>query len=121
MLEQLFYTIENVESAGDSHTVTVNLNAEHTIYKAHFPGNPITPGVCLIQMCLEILKDKYSRELRMVEAKNIKYLKVINPCEYPRVSFAMKLKTDDHGVSADVSIVDADTVFTKINARYTFV
>ena len=31
----------------------VQLNADHYIYRAHFPGNPITPGVCLVQMVMK--------------------------------------------------------------------
>ena len=33
----------------------VILNPDHLIYKAHFPGQPVTPGVCILQMIRELL------------------------------------------------------------------
>ena len=32
----------------------ISLFPEHFIYKAHFPGEPITPGVCIIQIATEL-------------------------------------------------------------------
>ena len=33
----------------EGETVRIQLHPEHVIYQAHFPGSPITPGVCIIQ------------------------------------------------------------------------
>ena len=32
----------------------VILNPDHLIYKAHFPGQPVTPGVCILQIIQEL-------------------------------------------------------------------
>ena len=55
-LENDFFTIENIISVdGEPREVELNLNTSHWVYDAHFPGNPVTPGVCLVQMAAEIL------------------------------------------------------------------
>ena len=43
-----------LDKMGDKAIFGISLNADNVIYKAHFPSNPITPGVCLIQIALEI-------------------------------------------------------------------
>jgi 3-hydroxyacyl-[acyl-carrier-protein] dehydratase len=118
MLENSFYSVTKTESSDNSLAITVALNPLHDIYKAHFPGNPITPGVCLLQIALELLNQYFKRSLRLTEAKNIKYLKVINPLENPEIEFNIKYKTEAGSILADINIVAGQTLFTKINATY---
>jgi 3-hydroxyacyl-[acyl-carrier-protein] dehydratase len=118
MLENSFYTVERTDSAGNNYYVGLLLNPSHEIYKLHFPGNPITPGVCLLQISLELLNRKFERKLRLIGAKNIKYLKVINPLENPKIEFVIQFKTENDLIFADISIHAGETVFTKINATF---
>ena len=48
--------IKEQENGQPTYTIVVNEN--HFIYKAHFPNNPITPGVCMVQMIEEIMKER---------------------------------------------------------------
>lgn len=118
MLEKSLYTVIKAETAEDSHHVLVSLNPGHEIFKAHFPGNPILPGVCLLQMALEILNARFGRDLRLLQARNIKFLKVIDPFEHPQVEFVIRYKIDDNLILADTSIVFGETVFARISATY---
>ena len=63
MLVNSFYSVEKTESFENTCRIGVVLNSSHEIYKAHFPGNPITPGVCLLQIALELLNVKFERNL----------------------------------------------------------
>lgn len=118
MLENTFYTVEKTDSSENTYRADVVLNASHEIYKAHFPENPITPGVCLLQIALELLNAKFERNLRLIQSKNIKYLKVINPLENPKIEFVIHYQTENDLIFADINIVVGKTVFTKVNAIY---
>jgi 3-hydroxyacyl-[acyl-carrier-protein] dehydratase len=118
MLRDNFYTISNTNLGDGSMTFGVKLNPEHYIFKAHFPGNPITPGVCLIQIALELFESTFDRKFRLVEAKNIKYLKVINPVENQEIFYNVKYTYVSDLIEADISIASGDTLFTKITATY---
>ena len=50
----------------------VILNPDHLIYKAHFPGQPVTPGVCILQMLQELLSVQYDKQLFIKNIKNAK-------------------------------------------------
>ena len=73
------YFIDNVSRGEEGVSYQIRLNAEHIIYQAHFPGEPITPGVCLLQMGLELLSDAVGCELELDTAKNVKFLSVLHP------------------------------------------
>jgi 3-hydroxyacyl-[acyl-carrier-protein] dehydratase len=118
MLENSFYTAEQTELKDNSFCVRVSFNPDHEIYKAHFPGNPITPGVCLLQIVLEILNRKFERDLRFIEAKNIKYLKIINPVENPEVDFQFQYRVENDLIFAEINIVSGDISFTRVSGTY---
>jgi 3-hydroxyacyl-[acyl-carrier-protein] dehydratase len=64
----------------------IRLEASHHIYQVHFPGNPITPGVCIIQTVKELLECHLNRLLNIQKVKNVKFLSVISPLETPDVT-----------------------------------
>lgn len=95
---------------------TVEFNAGHFIYKAHFPGEPITPGVCILQASFELLQQAVGKALELSEVKNVKFLKIISPIENPVVSFTInKLAVGDNGVSAQITAAGGEDIFSKLS------
>lgn len=69
MLEGLLYKIlEKGEGCA-----RIQLLPESPIYAAHFPGFPVTPGVTLVQMGLELMGNK------LLSAKDIKFIVPVIP------------------------------------------
>ena len=59
MLFKGFYNNEKTISSDHNKLITrIKLNKDHDIYNGHFPNNPITPGVIIIQIIKEILEEK---------------------------------------------------------------
>lgn len=58
MLLDNFYTILSSESSDSTiWTIQVKLNPGHPVYQGHFPGHPVVPGVCLLQLIKECVED----------------------------------------------------------------
>ena len=104
MLEGVLYS---VVSRGDNEA-TVRLLPESPIYKAHFPGYPITPGVTILQMALELMGDR-----KLVSAKEIKYVAPILPGDGIQVRFDWAFK-DEHSVSVNIWAADG-TQYAKMS------
>lgn len=73
------YFIDSVTRREEGVCYRLHLNAGHIIYQAHFPGEPITPGVCLLQMGMELLADAVGADLEIETVKNVKFLSVLHP------------------------------------------
>ena len=43
------------------------------IYQAHFPEQPITPGVCIIQIANELLNELLQSEYKLTTVSNAKF------------------------------------------------
>jgi len=82
-----FFQIIEVERKVDSLYCKTSLNTDHDIYKVHFPGNPVTPGVCLFQMAEEILEQVYRRDLKLDTATNIRFKNKVSPDDTPIFDF----------------------------------
>lgn len=105
----------------DKRTFSLSLIPDCTIYRAHFPGQPITPGVCIIQIASELLTRFCELPMELCAVQNAKYLAVINPVETPVVEYKFRrVIIDDESRSAKVSVEvrDTDRVFTKLSLVY---
>lgn len=78
--------------SSDARGATLRLLLDSPVYQGHFPGYPITPGVCLVQIALELIAGMAgqaghdgngSRDgaVRLVAAKNIKFTSPVIPKE----------------------------------------
>ena len=73
------------------------LNPDHLIYKAHFPGQPVTPGVCILQMLQELLSVRCDKPLYIRKIKNAKFTSMISPVTDSRVSVVFSSLTPEEG------------------------
>ena len=110
LLNSLFSMTSSEASEGTAR-YGIELNATHVIYAAHFPGQPVTPGVCLQQMAQELLEVYCSETLDLVHVKNVKFLKAISPMEYPCLTvYFSKINRDSSSgsVSAQALFLSPD-------------
>lgn len=111
-LKNNLYKIISKEEVNSIFNYTVELNLSCMIYEAHFPGEPITPGVCIVQIGKEVIEDllleqsSASRRLEIIKAKNIKFLSVISPNETPILTYQVrKLVFSDDKMTVETQIV----------------
>lgn len=80
MLIKDFYTVQNIIQV-DINTIhaSIQLNKDHAVFNGHFPGNPVTPGVCMVQAIKEITQDHVDSLLFLQNISNVKFTTLINP------------------------------------------
>ncbi len=91
------------------------------IYQAHFPEQPITPGVCIIQVASELLNELLQSDYELTTVSNAKFLAVINPLETAIITYIFKklvFDEDTKTVKVSVVVCNTDTVFTKLSLVY---
>ena len=78
MLQGDFFTISNIEITGFDIKATLIINATHKIFNGHFPGQPVVPGVCMLQMVKEIMEQVIEKKTDLIKSSEIKFLAVID-------------------------------------------
>jgi 3-hydroxyacyl-[acyl-carrier-protein] dehydratase len=118
MLKDNFYTINAIEQ-GEKNVFAISLNANHKIFEGHFPGNPITPGVCLTQMVKEAMEHLLHKKLTMVTGDNIKFTAVLNPLENPSIILSLGIKTKDNGLlQGDATVAAGEQSFFSFKGSF---
>ena len=112
MLQGILYETIAVDAAG----ATVRLLPESPVYQGHFPGYPITPGVCLVEIALELIAAMadqvgHDEKVRLVGAKNIKFTSPIIPTEGTELRFNL----GGEGSERTVEILSGDTLCAKMS------
>lgn len=92
-----FFTLESGEKNGNSATYRCRLHPEAPVFKAHFPGFPVLPGVLTLKMVVDAINASqfFSTQTLMVQSiGNAKYLAVVNPQETQEVEISVALKAE---------------------------
>lgn len=79
LFEENLYTIINMEGTGEILNVSVMIMREHPVFSGHFPGNPILPGVCTLQIAGELLSNHLDQKLMLIKSDNIKFMSLVIP------------------------------------------
>ncbi len=118
---QGFYFVKSIEIAENKISAKVLLNPKHRIFEGHFPEQPLVPGVCQIQMVRELAEQTLGKLYRLSDAKQIKFLKFINPFETNDLNFEIRYKyKTEIEVELSASIFDEQKVeFLKMNGIFT--
>lgn len=92
-----FFTLESGEKNGNSATYRCRLHPEAPVFKAHFPGFPVLPGVLTLKMVVDAINaSKFfsTQTLTVQSIGNAKYLAVVNPQETQEVEINVALKAE---------------------------
>ena len=99
------YTRVAKDISDDKISYNIKLDVNHFIYQAHFPDEPITPGVCIIQIAKELLEDYFAKQMKIYLIKNVKFLSVISPITTPQISCIFdKITTEENGNTYHVQV-----------------
>ena len=94
-LKNDFYQIESERNTEKGFLYQLKLNASHFIYEAHFPSHPITPGVCVVQIALELLSQQLQKRLEITKVNNLKFVSILSPVDTPEVVYDFQNVKED--------------------------
>lgn len=116
LLDNLYTIVSTPEESTEAVRFQIRLNADSVIFKAHFPGEPIMPGACIVQMVQELFAVWTKREVEIAKIVNLKFLSVIKPDEVLYLDIAIKIKKEeDQQVHINADIVKDETIYTKMS------
>ena len=114
MLIADLYTIKEETITNDVQTTSITLNPANKIFTGHFPGNPVTPGVCMLQIIKELTENRLGCSLFMKKASNVKFMAVINPEKTPDLIITNSFKDTDDEIKVKNTFAYGDTIALKV-------
>lgn len=114
-----FYTLQSYEKAENgSFIANITLNKDHDIFEGHFPGNPVTPGVCMMQIVKELTEEFTGSKLFLKSASNVKFMAIINPIENPELKLQLDINESEDEVKVKNTTSFGETIALKMSVNY---
>ena len=119
MLIPNLYTIKNTEKIDENNfEVQIELNPNHQVFEGHFPNNPITPGVCMMQIIKEVTEGFVLKDLFLSKVSNVKFMATINPFINPILDLSLNVVCENNEVKVKNSSFFETTNALKFSAIY---
>ena len=118
MLIEGLYTVEDFQKDDQGVSAKIQLNNEHDIFKGHFPGNPVMPGVCMLQIIKELTERATEKQLFLSVSSNIKFMAIINPEVNPILQLSISITEEDGVIKIKNTSSFEDIVALKLSATF---
>ena len=119
MLIPYFYNVKEFNFTDNQLKAIIELNPEHEVFKGHFPNNPVTPGVCMLQILKELTEQATNTNLFIKECSNVKFMALINPETNPILAITIDINPLEENFKIKASANFHETVALKVNALLT--
>lgn len=117
LLDHFYTSLSSETSDGLTWTVLVKLNPEHRLYEGHFPGHPVVPGVCLLQLIKESAENIRRHKLQYAQIASCKFLSAIHPSTTPNLTVTLTIKEIEEGIlQLQAEGMAEQTCFIKLKA-----
>lgn len=104
MLKNKLYRFASLEEQkAGSYRAQIILDPSHAIFKGHFPSQPILPGVCMLEILKEMVREIKDKPLDLKKGATIKYLKIVDPTVDPHLTLDIQLTEEAAGLKVDAS------------------
>lgn len=120
MLLDNFYTVSSFNTSPTGVTTAqLHIFAEHAIFGGHFPGMPVVPGVCMVQILKELTERRTGHALQLGKAPLIKFLSIWQPGTHPDVEAELEVtNTAPATFQVTGTIKSGETTFFKFKGFF---
>ncbi|MAU71578.1 MAG: 3-hydroxyacyl-ACP dehydratase [Pseudozobellia sp.] len=121
MLIEGLYSVIETNTEENTLYAKVKLNKDHEVFEGHFPGNPVMPGVCMIQMIKELTEEQMGQDLFLTTASNIKFMAIINPEKNETIDLQLNISENEGLVKVKTTVSFEETMALKLSATFKIV
>lgn len=109
------FKITNLAPTNSGFTMVVAINPSHSVFAGHFPGQPVVPGVVLLEIASASVSLATGKPLIMKEAAVVKFLRMVDPRVNPvlLIDCSIVEETED-GIKANLRFYFEDADFAKL-------
>jgi 3-hydroxyacyl-[acyl-carrier-protein] dehydratase len=105
-------------SAGQIEAIIL-VDPDHPILKGHFPGQPVVPGACMLQLVKDIIAAVLEANIIMEKATAIKFISMITPETSLKANISLGYKIEDDGkINVSAVIKTEELTCFKLQAVY---
>lgn len=120
MFRDTLYTVRSIDQQEGAVNATLAIHKEHPLFAGHFPGQPVLPGACMLQILKEILEDALALSLMLRKADQIKFLAIVDPVVDDVLQLTLSHKSTENGTfNVTATVTGTSGVCFKFKGSFT--
>ena len=119
MLKNELYKINSIAHNEGLIEASLEINKNNELFKGHFPGHPVLPGACMLQIVKEVLEDSLNKSVKLKKADYIKFLLVVDPASSNILQIKLIYKmTDKNNITVTASLAAEKDICFKFHGLF---
>ena len=113
------FKISKLEQQDGTISATIDINKDCEIFKGHFPGQPVVPGACMLQIVMDVLEKALGSAFRLKKADHLKFIVMIEPGNTQTVVLDIAYKfIEEDDINVTAKLVNNDMICFKFKGRF---
>lgn len=108
------FSIKNITHEDGAITAQLGINKNSDILKGHFPGQPVVPGACMLQIVKEVLETALTYPVRLKKADHLKFMTMIDPVNTQKVQLDITYKYAESDIHVTAKLSNDEVVYFKL-------
>jgi len=112
------FNIDSISHVNGAIEAILSINSGSTIFDGHFPGQPVVPGACMLQVIKDVLENALSGSFQLKKAGNIKFICMIVPSLNDMIQLEISYKSVDDSINVSAKLVSNDVICFKFQGSF---
>ena len=113
LLKNHYYKVLHSETKGLDGVFHIALLPDCAVYRGHFPGDPVCPGVCNIEVIKECASRLVGKRLFLKSIKQCRLVALATPFACPELDVVVNLTPTAQGFMVVAKIADASKTYLE--------
>lgn len=113
-----YYVCRSCRRTPHSATFEIALLAGSDIYRGHFPGHPVCPGVCSIGVVQECVVSMVGHPLRLTAVRQCRFVHVMEPGKVQQLVVEVAVEENADGMAVEASIADGQRCYMTFRGQF---
>lgn len=116
MLIKDYYQIDGATQQEGTHHFQIRLNTACNVYEGHFPGEPVSPGVCNIQMLKELAESIVGHSLVITNLALCRLTTLVTPQRHPVMEANVSIEPKGEAYKMQATLTAGDDTCMELKA-----
>lgn len=113
-----FYFIDELHTENDQVSIKIRINPAHKIFEGHFPGQPVVPGVCMVQIVKELMEQHLNARLLLHKGNQLKFLQLTVPDENDVIEVSIQFRSEGNAFVTQAAFKKENNFVFKLQGEF---
>lgn len=117
MLIESYYKINGIVKEEGKTIFHIALNPDCGVYEGHFPGEPVSPGVCNIQMIKECAEQVVGKSLFLSNLQQCRLTTLVTPLVHSQVEVTICMEEKGGAYKLKATLGKGEEIYLDLKAE----